>query len=49
MNDGPYKPHTGYLAEGLELLIRKVAYAKYDATSLVRWSNYTEAGLPPFW
>jgi hypothetical protein len=31
---------TGYLVEGLELLIRKVAYTKYDATGLVRWSNY---------
>jgi hypothetical protein len=30
----------GYLVEGLELFIRKVAYIKYDATSLVRWSNY---------
>jgi hypothetical protein len=25
---------------GLELLIRKVAYTKYDATGLVPWSNY---------
>jgi hypothetical protein len=41
MNDGPYKFHMGYLVEGLELLIRKVAYMKYDATGLVRWSNYT--------
>jgi hypothetical protein len=32
-----------YLVEGLELLIRKVAYTKYDATGLVRWSNYTMA------
>jgi hypothetical protein len=32
----------GYLVEGLELFIRKVAYTKYDATVLVRWSNYTE-------
>jgi hypothetical protein len=31
----------GYLVEGLELLIRKVAYTKYDATGLVPWSNYT--------
>jgi hypothetical protein len=38
MNDGPF--HTGYLVEGLELLIRKVAYTKYDATGLVPWSNY---------
>jgi hypothetical protein len=37
MNDGPWKFHTGYLVEGLELLIRKVAYTKYDATGLVRW------------
>jgi hypothetical protein len=29
-----------YLIEGLELLIRKVAYTKDDATGLVRWSNY---------
>jgi hypothetical protein len=29
----------GYLVEGLELLIRKVAYTKYDATGLVPWSN----------
>jgi hypothetical protein len=28
------------LVEGLELLIRKVAYTKYDATGLVRWSSY---------
>jgi hypothetical protein len=40
MNDGPYKLHTGYLVEGLELFIRKVVYTKYDATVLVRWSNY---------
>jgi hypothetical protein len=40
MNDGPYKLHTGYLVEGLELYIRKVPYTKYDATVLVRWSNY---------
>jgi hypothetical protein len=31
----------GYLVEGLELFIRKAAYTKYDATVLVRWSNYT--------
>jgi hypothetical protein len=31
----------GYLVEGLELLICKVAYTKYDATWLVPWSNYT--------
>jgi hypothetical protein len=31
----------GYLVEGLELFIRKVAYTTNDATSLVRWSNYT--------
>jgi hypothetical protein len=41
MNDGPYKFHTGYLVEGLKLLIRKVAYTKYDATWLIPWSNYT--------
>jgi hypothetical protein len=29
----------GYLVEGLELFIRKVAYTKYDATVLVRWSD----------
>jgi hypothetical protein len=29
----------GYLVEGLELLICKVAYTKYDATGLVRWST----------
>jgi hypothetical protein len=40
MNGGPQNLHTGYLIEGLELLIHKVAYTKYDATSLVRWSNY---------
>jgi hypothetical protein len=39
MNDGPKKFYTGYLVEGLELLIRKVAYTKYDATGLVPWSN----------
>jgi hypothetical protein len=32
----------GYLVEGLELFIRKVAYTKYDATVLVRWSNFME-------
>jgi hypothetical protein len=32
----------GYLVEGLELFIRKVAYTKYDATILVRWSNYNQ-------
>jgi hypothetical protein len=31
----------GYLVEGLELFIHKVAYTKYDATVLVLWSNYT--------
>jgi hypothetical protein len=41
MNDGPWKLHTGYLVEGLELFIRKVAYTKYDTTVLVHWSNYT--------
>jgi hypothetical protein len=30
----------GYLVQGLELLICKVAYTKYDATVMVRWSNY---------
>jgi hypothetical protein len=40
MNDGPKKLHTGYLVEDLELFIRKVAYTKYDATILVRWSNW---------
>jgi hypothetical protein len=35
----------GYLVEGLELLTRKVAYRKYDATWLVPWSNYTIASL----
>jgi hypothetical protein len=34
MNDGPRKLHTGYLVEGLELFILKVAYTKYDATVL---------------
>jgi hypothetical protein len=32
----------GYLVEGLELFIRKVAYTKYDATILVRCSNYSK-------
>jgi hypothetical protein len=41
MNDGQEKIHTGYLLEGLELFIRKVAYTTNDATSLVRWSNFT--------
>jgi hypothetical protein len=41
MNDGPQKLHTGYLVEGLELFIRKVACTTNDATSLVRWSNYS--------
>jgi hypothetical protein len=45
MNDGPYKLHTGYLVEGLELFISKVACTKYDATVLVRWSNYTRANV----
>jgi hypothetical protein len=40
MNTCPWKFHTGYLVEGLELLIRKVAYTKYGATWLVPWSNY---------
>jgi hypothetical protein len=40
MNDGPWKLHTGYLVEGLELFICKVAYTEYDATVLVLWSNY---------
>jgi hypothetical protein len=40
MNDGPKKLNTGYLVEGLELYIRKIAYTKYDATVLVLWSNY---------
>jgi hypothetical protein len=31
----------GYLVEGLELFIRKVAYTNYDATVLVRLSSYT--------
>jgi hypothetical protein len=31
MNDGPQKIHTGYLVEGLELYIHKVAYTNYDA------------------
>jgi hypothetical protein len=31
----------GYLVEGLELFIRKVAYTKFDATVPVRWSNFT--------
>jgi hypothetical protein len=35
----------GYLVEGLELFIHKVAYTKYDATVLVRWSNYTRMGV----
>jgi hypothetical protein len=41
MNDGPQKCHTGYPVEVLELLIGKVAYTKYDATGLVRWSDYS--------
>jgi hypothetical protein len=42
MNDGPRKLYTGYLVEGLELSIRKVAYTKYsyDAAVFVLWSNY---------
>jgi hypothetical protein len=35
----------GYLVEGLELLICKVAYTKYDATWLVSWSNYKQIDL----
>jgi hypothetical protein len=34
-----------YLVEGLELLIHKVAYTKYDATVLVHSSNYTSHAL----
>jgi hypothetical protein len=45
MNDGPQKLHTGYPVEGPELFIRKVAYAKYDATVLVRWENNTARKL----
>jgi hypothetical protein len=45
MNDGPYKVHTGYLVEGLELLIHKVAYTKYDATVFIRWSNSRETNI----
>jgi hypothetical protein len=33
----------GYLVEGLELLVRKVAYTKYDATGLVCWSNFNSS------
>jgi hypothetical protein len=44
MNDGPWKLHKGYLVEGLELFIRKVAYTKYDAIVLVRWSKYSNYG-----
>jgi hypothetical protein len=40
MNDGPWKFHRGYLVEGLDLFTCKVAYTKYDAAVLVRWSNY---------
>jgi hypothetical protein len=47
MNDGPWKFHTGYPVEGLELLIRKVAYTKYDAAGLVRWSNYNLCNVLP--
>jgi hypothetical protein len=46
MNDGPKKLHAGYLVEGLELFIPKVAYTKYDATVLVRWSNYSYRRRP---
>jgi hypothetical protein len=35
----------GYLLEDPELLIRKVAYTKYDATGLVRWSNFTRVEI----
>jgi hypothetical protein len=37
----------GYLFEGLELLIRKVAYTKYDATGLVPWSNFNSSFFFP--
>jgi hypothetical protein len=30
----------GYLVESLELLILEVAFTKYGAAGLVRWSNY---------
>jgi hypothetical protein len=45
MNDGLLKLHTGYLVEGLELFISKVAYTTNDATSLVRWSNCTRFSM----
>jgi hypothetical protein len=45
MNDGPLKLHMGYLVEGTELFIHKVAYTKYDATILVPWSNSTSMNI----
>jgi hypothetical protein len=45
MKDGSQKLHTGYLVEGLELFIRKVAYTKYDATVSVLWSNFTRSDV----
>jgi hypothetical protein len=42
MNDSPQKLHMGYVVEGLELFIYKVAYTKFDATVLVRWSSYNK-------
>jgi hypothetical protein len=38
---------TSYLVEGLELYIRKVAYTKYDATVLVRWSTISLQEILP--
>jgi hypothetical protein len=35
----------GYLVEGLELFIRKVAYIMNDANVFVRWSIYTSGLL----
>jgi hypothetical protein len=34
-----------YLAESLELFISKVAYTTNNATSLVRWSNYSQSDM----
>jgi hypothetical protein len=36
----------GYLVEGLELFILKVAYTRCDATVLVHWSNYEGKAIP---
>jgi hypothetical protein len=42
---GKYVAGAALERPGLELFIRKVAYTANDATSLVRWSNYTSDSI----